>query len=125
MSTMKIWDLHMQFNGPMNEKSAEGMKQLAQSIAQEPGVVWKIWTHESGTDHFGSTYLFKDLEALETYKAMHLKRLETFGITEVTDHVFDIIGDLSTITHAPLAAASQHKAFQATQPSDHINGTTK
>lgn len=92
----------MRFNGPMNEETAAGMKQLAESIAQEPGVVWKIWTHESGTAHFGSTYLFTDIAALEAYKAMHMDRLQAFGASDITDHVFDIMEELSTIDNAPL-----------------------
>lgn len=36
---------------------------------------------------------------------MHLERLAAFGITDVTDHVFDIVEDLSQITNAPLKAA--------------------
>ncbi|UWQ77300.1 monooxygenase [Leisingera sp. M658] len=102
MSTKKIWDLHMRVSGPLNEEAAEGMRQLAQSIAEEPGVIWKIWTREGESDRFGSTYLFQDLEALETYKAMHLKRLEAFGVTDVTDYVFDIMEELSTINNAPV-----------------------
>ena len=35
MSEMKIWDLHMHFNGPLDENSAKGMMQLAESIAKE------------------------------------------------------------------------------------------
>ena len=92
----------MRVAGPMNEEAAAGMKQLAESIAREPGVIWKIWTHEAGTDRFGSTYLFKNLEALETYKAMHMKRLESFGVTEITDHIFDIMEELSAINNAPI-----------------------
>ncbi len=106
MSTMKIWDLHMQVKGPMNAEAAAGMKQLAESIAQEPGVVWKIWTHESETTHFGSTYLFTDIEALKTYEAMHLKRLEAFGVTDIVAHTFDIMEELSVINKAPLGATT-------------------
>lgn len=106
MSTKKIWDLHMRVAGPMTEEAAADMKQLAESIAQQPGVIWKIWTHESGTDRFGSTYLFSDLEALETYKEMHMKRLEAFGVTEITDYIFDIMEDLSVINKAPISAPS-------------------
>lgn len=106
MSTQKIWDLHMRVRGPMTEEAAAGMKQLAESIAQEPGVIWKIWTHEAESDHFGSTYLFKNLEALETYKAMHLKRLQAFGVSDITDHVFDVMEELSIITKAPIGEAA-------------------
>ena len=102
MSTMKIWDLHMTYDGPMTEEFAQGTKHLAESIAQESGVVWKIWTLDESTGDFGSTYLFRDLAALEAYKAMHVKRLEAIGVTVTSDHVFDIMEDLSAITHAPL-----------------------
>ena len=105
MSTMKIWDLHMTYDGPMTEEFAEGTKQLAESIAQDAGVIWKIWTVDASTGDFGSTYLFRDLAALETYKAMHVKRLAAIGVTVASDYVFDIMEDLSAITHAPLGAA--------------------
>ncbi|AFO88175.1 MULTISPECIES: monooxygenase [Phaeobacter] len=102
MSTMKIWDLHMTYDGPMNEEFFQDTNRLAESIAQETGVIWKIWTLDESTGDFGSTYLFRDLAALETYKAMHVQRLEAIGVTVASDHVFDIMEDLSAITHAPL-----------------------
>ncbi len=79
MSTLKIWDLHMTYDGPITEGFLAGTKQLAESIAEEPGVIWKIWTAEEGTNHYGSTYLFRDRAYLETYKAMHMKRLAASG----------------------------------------------
>lgn len=102
MSTQKIWDIHMTYDGPITDEFLAGTKELAKSIAQEPGVIWKIWTHEEGTNHFGSTYLFRSLEYLETYKAMHVKRLGAIGITVTADHAFDIMESVSAITKAPL-----------------------
>lgn len=103
MSTQKIWDIHLKYNGEVTPEFIAGMQQLAESIAQESGVVWKIWTHEANTNHFGSTYLFTDQQALETYRAMHIKRLNDIGITDISEHVFDIMEELSHITHAPIA----------------------
>ncbi|UWQ81523.1 monooxygenase (plasmid) [Leisingera sp. S132] len=106
MSTQKIWDIHLTYDGPVTEEFLQGAKQLAESIAQEPGVVWKIWTHEAGTNHFGSTYLFKSLEHLEAYKAMHIPRLNAIGIEVVSDHVFDVMEELSQINRAPVGTSS-------------------
>ncbi len=103
MSTQKIWDLHMTMQGEFTDKQLERTKELAKSIAEEPGVIWKIWTHEAGTTHFGSTYLFKDIDSLEKYKAMHIPRLTDMGITDINDHIFDIMEDLSHINKAPIA----------------------
>lgn len=102
MSTLKIWDLHMTYDGPITEEFLAGTKELAESIADEPGIIWKIWTMEEGTTHFGSTYLFRNKEYLETYRAMHMKRLDSFGITVIADHIFDIMEDVSRINNAPL-----------------------
>ena len=37
MSTRKIWDLHMTYDGPVTDEFMAGTKQLAESIAGEPG----------------------------------------------------------------------------------------
>lgn len=92
----------MKYDGPITDEFIEGTKELARSIAEEPGVVWKIWTQEEGTNHFGSTYLFKNLDYLLKYKEMHINRLNAIGITEITDHIFDIMEELSEINSAPL-----------------------
>jgi len=102
MSTLKIWDLHMTYDGPVTDEFLAGTRQLAESIAEEPGIIWKIWTVEDGTNHYGSTYLFRNRDYLEIYKAMHLKRLEAIGITVTADHIFDIMEGVSAINNAPL-----------------------
>ncbi len=56
MSTQKIWDLHMTYDSPITEEFLAGTTQLAESIAKEPSVIWKIWTYEEGTNHYGSTH---------------------------------------------------------------------
>ncbi|GAA3576526.1 monooxygenase [Snuella lapsa] len=103
MSQLKIWDLHLKYDGPVTKEFMEGKSNLAKSIAKEEGVIWKIWTYEKDTNHYGSTYLFKNIEYLEKYKKMHIKRLHAIGITDITDHVFDIFENLSKINNAPLS----------------------
>lgn len=102
MSTLKIWDLHMTYLGPIDDEFLAGTRQLAESIANEPGVIWKIWTVEEGTNRFGSAYLFRNREYLDAYKAMHMKRLADFGIVVVSEHVFDLMETECTVTRAPL-----------------------
>ena len=103
MSTQKIWDLHLKYDGPITQEFMNGNKQLAESIAEEEGVVWKIWTYEESTNHYGSTYLFKNLDYLKKYKKMHINRLNAIGITDITDYIFDIFEDLSKIDNAPIS----------------------
>ena len=46
------------FTGPWGDEMAAGMEALAVSIAQEPGLLWKIWTENRETDEAGGIYLF-------------------------------------------------------------------
>ena len=102
MSITKIWNLHLHHDGPVTEEFLAGTKQLAESIADEPGTIRKIRAVEEGTNHYGSTYLFRKREHPETHKAVHVKRLEAIGITVTSDQIFDIMEDASTINNAPL-----------------------
>ena len=43
------------------------LKGLAESIAQEPGLIWKIWTENAATHEAGGIYLFTDRASAEAY----------------------------------------------------------
>ena len=45
-----LLQLHFAFNGPFGDAMAEQLKPLAESINQEPGFLWKVWT-ESEKKH--------------------------------------------------------------------------
>ncbi|RIG14118.1 hypothetical protein UL79_19725, partial [Shigella dysenteriae] len=45
-----LLQLHFSFNGPFGDAMAEQLKPLAESINQEPGFMWKVWT-ESEKNH--------------------------------------------------------------------------
>ncbi|WP_249545368.1 YdhR family protein, partial [Escherichia coli] len=46
-----LLQLHFAFNGPFGDAMAEQLKPLAESINQEPGFLWKVWTEsEKGND---------------------------------------------------------------------------
>ena len=63
------------FTGPWGDEMAAGMKELATSIAQEPGLLWKIWTENRDTGEAGGIYLFADRADAERYLEMHRARL--------------------------------------------------
>lgn len=90
------------FTGPWGEEMAAGMKDLAASIAQEPGLLWKIWTENREAGEAGGIYLFADRASAEAYLAMHRARLLGFGVPQVNAKLFDINQPLSQIDRAPL-----------------------
>jgi hypothetical protein len=81
---------------------AEAMEGLAQDIAAEPDLVWKIWTENQAERRAGGIYVFATRAGADAYRAKHAARLADFGITGIVAHTFDVNPALSAITRAPL-----------------------
>ncbi|MDD2729052.1 monooxygenase [Malikia sp.] len=92
------------YQGPWGAEMSEAMAGLAQSIAQEPGLLWKIWTENAAAGEAGGAYLFSDRPSAEAYLAMHSARLKSFGVARVNAKLFDVNDSLSLIDRAPLGA---------------------
>lgn len=88
-------------NGPFGDEMTAAFTGLAQSITEEEGFIWKIWTESPETNESGGIYLFETKETAEKYLDMHTKRLAGFGITGVNAKIFAINSKLSEITKAP------------------------
>ena len=71
------------FTGPFGQEMSAALADLARSIAQEPGLVWKIWTENAAEKLAGGIYLFTDGASADAYLAMHSARLASFGITGI------------------------------------------
>lgn len=46
------------YNGPWGAEMTAAMRDLAESIANEPGLKWKIWTENKKLSTAGGIYLF-------------------------------------------------------------------
>lgn len=100
-----VFQMDFPTDGPFGAERAELYKELAASIATEPGLLWKIWT-ENPTDRLaGGIYLFADEASARAYAEMHLKRVEARGVTSIRALFFDVIEPLTAITRGPVAGA--------------------
>lgn len=90
-------------DGPFGEEMTGAYTDLAKSINEEPGLIWKIWTESSEHKEAGGIYLFETKENAENYKEMHSKRLAGFGISTINAKVFSVNSKLSEINHGPLS----------------------
>jgi len=90
------------FSGPWGADMTAAMEGLAQDIATEPGLVWKVWTENRAEGRAGGIYVFDNPEAAAAYREKHSARLAEFGITGINALAFDVNPDLSAITRAPL-----------------------
>ncbi len=97
-----ILQVDFPFAGPWGQAMAEALEGLARSIAEEPGLVWKIWTENEAAGEAGGIYLFRDLPSAEAYLTMHTARLKSFGIPRVNGKIFAVNQTLSQIDRAPL-----------------------
>lgn len=93
----KLLQVHFDFDGPFGEEMSNSLVELAQSINQEPGFIWKIWTENANTKEGGGIYLFENEETAQAYLEMHSARLKAFGVNEVVGKIFDVNVPLSKI----------------------------
>ena len=96
----KLLQIDFPFEGPFGPQMTQAFSALAQSITQEPGLIWKIWTENEAEKQAGGIYLFANEDDATAYLEMHTKRLKSFGISEVNAKIFDVNEELSHITHA-------------------------
>ncbi|WP_068986432.1 MULTISPECIES: monooxygenase [Lysinibacillus] len=89
-------------DGPFGDEMSEGFKDLAHSINDEQGIMWKIWTEDTVAKEAGGVYLFETKESAEKYLAMHSARLTSFGITNIRGKIFEVNEALSSINNGPI-----------------------
>lgn len=97
-----ILQVDFPYPGPWGDEMTNAMEDLAHSIAEEPGLIWKVWTANKATGEAGGIYLFKDEPRAKAYLAMHTARLKSFGIQHVNGKIFEVNEALSKIVHGPV-----------------------
>ncbi len=97
----KVLQIDFPYTGPFGEEMAEMSRELAHSITEEPGFIWKIWTESSEANQGGGIYLFTDQPSAEAYLQKHAARLKEWGINEVNAKIFDVNQELTHLTHGP------------------------
>ena len=97
-----VLQVDFKMNGPWGDEMAESFSDLAKSINEEEGFMWKIWTESPETNEAGGIYIFETKETAQKYIEMHSKRLAGFGIIDVNAKIFAINSKLTEITNGPL-----------------------
>lgn len=87
---------------PGGPEQAAALRTLAESIAEEPGLLWKIWTESAAEKRAGGAYLFADRASAEAYHRKHAERLGRMGITGIEATYREVAEPLSRLTRAPI-----------------------
>ncbi|AOV07552.1 monooxygenase [Sporosarcina ureilytica] len=98
-----ILQVDFKHEGPFGEEMVAAFSDLAKSINEEKGFIWKIWTENEETKEAGGIYLFETKEDAKNYLDMHTKRLEDFGVTNVNAKIFTANDALTAINHGKLS----------------------
>ncbi|MGG5887855.1 YdhR family protein [Falsiroseomonas sp. HC035] len=101
--TVLIFDFPNLAFGP---ERTEALKPLAQDIAGQAGLVWKIWTEEPAAGRAGGVYLFETRAAAEAYHAIHAARLAARGVTGIAATYRGVNAVLTAIDRGPLQAGA-------------------
>lgn len=99
----KLLQVDFDFTGPFGDEMSAMLVDLAKSINNEPGIIWKIWTESEKEQLGGGIYLFEDESSAQAYLKMHIARLKEMGIAEVRGLILDINVPLTTINKGPVA----------------------
>lgn len=97
-----VLQIDFPFNGPFGDEMQQAMQPLAESIVQEPGLLWKIWTENPDTQEAGGVYLFSDAASAHNYLEKHQARLTANGVTGIRAKFFSVNSPLSLICKGPV-----------------------
>ena len=89
-------------NGPFGEELKNQLSELAKSINNEPGLIWKVWTENEKDKTAGGVYLFDTRENANKYLSMHTARLSEWGYTNIRGQIFEANKGLSEINNGPI-----------------------
>tara|TARA_Y100001956_G_C4118384_1_gene186094 strand:- start:1661 stop:1969 length:309 start_codon:yes stop_codon:yes gene_type:complete len=100
---MKLLQVDFDYHGPLGAEMSDALVDLAHSINQEPGMIWKIWTENEEQKRGGGIYLFTDEISARAYLEMHSARLQQMGVQEVRGVIFDVNAPLTAINSGPIS----------------------
>ncbi|PEZ75510.1 MULTISPECIES: monooxygenase [Bacillaceae] len=97
-----ILQVDFKMEGPFGNEMVKEFTDLAKSINDEEGLIWKIWTEDNEAKEAGGIYLFETKESACKYMTMHTARLKGFGIVKVNEKIFEVNEVLTLINHGPI-----------------------
>lgn len=105
--SLALLTIDFPFSGPWGADLSDTCRDLADDIAREDGLIWKLWTEAPQSRRAGGVYLFADLRRAEHYRRKHLARLEAQGVRDVAVTTTLVNEDLSATTHGPLPSLAR------------------
>jgi hypothetical protein len=101
--SQQILQVNLGFNIPRADLS-EAWLNVAQNIADVPGLVWKVWLMNEAKSEAGGIYLFESRAAAENYIGGPIVAAlkASPAVSDISAKLFDVLEEHSAVTRAPL-----------------------
>jgi len=102
----KILQLNLNFSISRAELEAAWLE-VAQPIADVPGLRWKVWLMNEAEQEAGGIYLFENEAAAQSYLAGPIVAAlkSSPAVSNISAKLFDILESHSAITRGPMKSA--------------------
>ncbi len=103
----KILQINFKFKVTVPEY-VDAVTPLANSIAEVPGLSWKVWLMNEDEYEAGGIYWFADAASLQAYlDGPIVAGIDSHpALADVSTRVFDSIAQLSRITNGPVSSST-------------------
>ncbi|MCF8466567.1 MAG: monooxygenase [Sneathiella sp.] len=88
------------YAGPWKREMTSRHIDLAKDIANEEGLLWKLWLENKAEQTAGGVYLFQDPQSADRYREKHKARMLNMGFADIEIRTFAINVSLSRMTNA-------------------------
>ena len=99
----QILQVNFIFDGAV-EELAKAFLPVAQPIADQPGLKWKVWCWNDEANECAGQYLFEDEKSVHAYLGGAIvEQIKAHpAISELTAKVFDVLEEPTAITRGPI-----------------------
>ena len=104
--SQQILQVNMNFSIPRADLETAWLD-VAQPIADTPGLLWKVWLMNEEKKEAGGIYLFENEDALLAYVGGPIVTAlkASPAVSNISAKSFEILADHSAVTRAPLTTA--------------------
>ena len=104
--SQKILQVNMKFSIPRADLEAAWLE-VAQPIADVPGLRWKVWLMNEAEHEAGGIYLFESEAAAQAYLAGPIVAAlkASPAVSNISAKLFDVLESHTTITRGPVKQA--------------------
>jgi hypothetical protein len=109
----------LQINVKVNVSVTEVEKswlEVAQPIADTPGLIWKVWIKNAAEQEVGGIYLFNDEASVQAFLEGPIVAAvkSSPAVNDVSAKLFNIMEAHTAITRGPLGASTNQREMMGT-----------